>query len=342
MKKCIMSIDALIEWTSGPYAYLIPHVGNVILYISTVNELRQMSTPSFPGLLASSGPQVWSLRYQQLRDRQSEPNRIHPTGSTSSVHVSSSNYVPCGFVDKLGVAMSTLSNLKTLHLIMNTSDSSSDYSVEFQLVTEMVSSGVTNLRRLDLDQTPDPIPLDFLKNLRNLRHFRFCGYSKSTPEETIEIFQCLNRLESLEIYATGPNNKGVPCNTHEIIRQIPNLKTFLVSQRGPKPFISVQMLEALHAHKESLRSLSLYWVDAEQQCGPEIALDPTAFEELVGLVSTLPRLEVLNLAFRVLETYGNFDIKPLLPASIVTSRVDFRDYDQYIPTGYASKFYYGS
>lgn len=350
MSKSLKNIDHLANWTSSPHAHLLHHWGSVSLAFEedSLRELRSSILLESPQVFKSTNP--WTARYEELVSSLSLDIRAKPLASHWYEHDSRELVTTPRRIETVASALSAFHTIKDLNLFLGLTwrfraPVKPNFSLEYQLILEIVAASMKDLQRLDIRWIGDAIPLDFLTHLPNLRRLCMRGYTLSTPSQTQEIFQNLIYLEELQIWATEDVAKDSFASiSPSLVERLPRLKVFEVYQTAPtSAFISIAMLSALSAHRHSLERFILDWEDEEQKFGPEKSLDAAVFEEVVNFVASLEQAKTLRLTFRLPVQYEGFEISPLLPASLTETTCRFRFADYVQPrTNYYDKIRYES
>ncbi|OCK73301.1 hypothetical protein K432DRAFT_430660 [Lepidopterella palustris CBS 459.81] len=363
-RKSFHNVDKLSRWTSNGYPHLLQHWGDISLTLEE-DSLRALRKDAYQQAETASTPHGLVARYRELLNQLSEEDRTSPLRPewyrdyTDSGNDDHDNSGP-GKVEELISSLAAVRKIKFLWMYMGMSwrlnwppDSPvPDFSVEYQLSVEVISHYMKNLRQLVLQfdncRCQALVSLDFLKGLGNLRSLSFSGYSKSTPEETLELLRCLEHFEELKIFPGGskssiPKNTDMVSITPHVIRHLRPLKSLdiaVVDTTRECPFLTTAMIAALYQHTESLEKLHLSWDDWDTKFDMEFPLDAAVFEEVVGLVAALSRVKNLYLCFRLPPEYKEFDIKAMVPESAVNPYTNFR-FEDHVKIPYVMKYVWG-
>ncbi|OCK92864.1 uncharacterized protein K441DRAFT_697583 [Cenococcum geophilum 1.58] len=152
------------------------------------------------------------------------------------------------------------------------------------------------------------VSMDFLRHFRDLRMLRFTGYSKSTPEELLQILRSLKSLDAISIYrypefddrekgivtADLPKHLSLTAEVIASMKPLRSLQIWHMASGVASEHLTVPMIQAWENHRFSLRTLN---VDANQR------LDKTVVLKLIDFVATS--------SLRNIHLRSQGDLKPL-------------------------------
>jgi len=165
-----------------------------------------------------------------------------------------------------------------------------NFTPEITLVQEMVAAafhGLSSLTTATSNQM-HKIPIDFIGKLSELRILKIATCTGSSPEELATAISSHADLEELHITAnksTSAHNYSV---TGNVIRAANPLKTITIEEQpyqGQPSFLSIDIIDALLAHANTLTKLNIEQDLAEFIADPEI---------LDALLRVLPQLKFLH------------------------------------------------
>lgn len=168
-------------------------------------------------------------------------------------------------------ALTAMGELKKLWILLNdqTGAPCPKCDIEQQLVLDMIAAAYPKMHEFTVFS--NLLPLEYLRNFHDLRLLRFSGYSKSTPEETLDILRSFMYLDSIIIYRYPEyydRDHAIVTSklpqylsfTAGVLSKVQPLKRFEISHMTPRTsseHVTIPVLKALRAHKESLRTLSI-------------------------------------------------------------------------------------
>lgn len=180
----------------------------------------------------------WGARYRQLLKSQSQ-TRSHPqtaAESLPSLHDLSLNNNNSSVISSTWTALSSLRTVKGLTTNIYPAQRGDpvslgqDFNVEQQLILEMISSAIPNVYHFSVVSNLQP--LTYLRHFHNLKLLNFCGYSESSPDETLSILRSLP-LETLRIEHFGDDfarvNSANLSFTPDVLARIKPLESFSIS-----------------------------------------------------------------------------------------------------------------
>ena len=218
--------------------------------------------------------------------------------------------------------MISLQGVETLWLAFCTSDNAGirrDFTAEQHLVLEMLSEAMPAVRRLGF--VSHSVPLDFLRNFRNLQSLSVDPKSQSTPSQTLDIVRSLKHLEELEFPAwIGVNRKltldrdPYPLEMESFTREFSQKMQPLRFLGLPFPFIHEFEMPLLHAHYASLRQLNLYFSGCRSHLNEEVEVN--FFRQNARLFSSMWRLESINFYSEDVDHWRDMTLIPFRPISV--------------------------
>lgn len=135
--------------------------------------------------------------------------------------------------------------------------------------------------------------MNALQGFRNIHTLEWSGLSLSTPQETLAVLNSLPYLHTIKltrcrdfdnraIYSVPPAELRTYASfTSHVLQNLKLLRQFQIQHRVPglpSDFLTAEMVKALAAHRESLKSLSLM---------SEHLVEGTVLDQLLNLIPLL-------------------------------------------------------
>jgi hypothetical protein len=280
----LKSLAHLSKWTSQGSPFLLKQVQKISLHISTESLSSFATVPERAPQVTENVPAAftgewWDLQYAE---RAGLPGPQHTEAPSSKKAVISKVLRTLRLSSKdsqkgprkssiasTWEALASIDQLKSLWILLNDATNSSrpKYDIEQQLVLDMVSAACPKMQ--DFTVFSNLLPLEYMRNFHGLRLLRFSGYSRSSPQEILEIFRSLPYLETIIIYrypefydTTHAIARSALadslCLTPEVLANMNPLKRFEIlhmTPRVPSEHLTVPMIRALKEHRTTLGKL---------------------------------------------------------------------------------------
>ncbi|KAH8674469.1 hypothetical protein BGZ60DRAFT_404087 [Tricladium varicosporioides] len=334
------TLKSLWEWTSDGSPELLQQVKDVSVSIfkgslcpppDPVGALRIDSTPE-PGT-----GKWWEAQYvsQFGRPGSQEPTRWQKLQASLPWPFQLRIKVPKHPMVSTWESFQAISEVRRLwiHLqsfIDSAAARGSKYADEQQLILEMISTCCPKVEEFTVMSRHTS--LQYLKNFPNLRRLHFSGYSRSTPEETLEIMKGFNRLEELVLYRYPHNNDDDQLNDNsnprsyvslhaEVLAGMNPLKVFRLwhmRSDNPSQHLTMSFIKALKVHQPTLRKLQI------------VSDRPVNGEVLEALLDFIVTSSVVDLEVKLKapfsyasSTLADENLKLLMPRTAKACRASF-------------------
>ncbi|KAF4621575.1 hypothetical protein G7Y89_g14513 [Cudoniella acicularis] len=222
-------------------------------------------------------------------------------------------------------AFNAISNVRRLWLHLgafsNTiAGASTIVADEQELILNMISTACTNVEEFTIMSRH--VSLSYLRNFKRLRRLHFDGCSRSSPNETREIFKTLNRLEEVVLYRYPHNysREQLLVGEGEYVSVTPEVLSSLYPLKGMRiwhlasdtqsPFLTLVFIRALQTHWRTLRRLQIV---------SDHPLEPAVAEALLDFIVG-SRVVDLEVKVKVPISMGEVDVKGYLPATVGATR----------------------
>ena len=203
-----------------------------------------------------------------------------------------------------------------------------DFTPEMVLVQDMAAAAFPGLSSLSAAASNQMhrTPIDFVGVLSGLRTLKIAACTGSTPAVLAAAVGGHAHLEELHVIANKPSTApagGKFSVTGDIIRAAKHLKTIKFEEQpyqGQPSFLTVDMIDALLAHADTLTTLDI------DQDKAEFITDPAILD---ALLRVLPRLKVLHYCAIRMRVPNNL----LGLRGYVAKDTHFWQMDEYMPPG---------
>jgi hypothetical protein len=243
--------------------------------ITTCRPTSKFAATQSPPLTA----EWWETKYAEQFERPEPPpeqpfsfRRAAKRKLSNTIRFSSKTKAKKSPIAAAWESLIAIGELKKIWILLNdhTGTPQPKYDIEQQLVLDMVAAAFPKMQ--EFTGFSNLLPLDYLRNFHDLRLLRFSGYSKSSPKETLDILRSFKYLDSIIIYRYpeyyDKDHAIITSNlpqylslTPEVLSKVKALKRFEISHmtsRVTSEHVTVPMVKALRAHKDSLRKLSIH------------------------------------------------------------------------------------
>lgn len=295
------SLTKLIQWTSTGAPHLLQHVRDVSMTVDRgfLDELNAEEKPNLQSPPPSPSQQGLTFRLLKVIRRPSDRSAT-PDDS------------PAG--QRMGIEVSrTLHALGNLRIYRVHFDLSNDmrFATQHRRFLALLTASCPEIR--DFTFSIYTVHLKFLEQFQHLRSFQFSGYSRSSPEETLQVLRNLRNLEALTL-STVPDPSRDGNRTHKqniffsinehVIQGMWPLKSLSVL-RGitNEPSPALTMIGAWKRHQKSLRKLYIW---TNHSLGVEQVmelLELTSGSTITDLTLWIPgKSEILDVSHQVPQT----------------------------------------
>lgn len=329
----------LVQWISNANQHLLPLVKDILIdfclevpgflegqanrgdilglvgeHVSTQSEGQSaQDLKATGGRFEPSGLyHAWLPRYLEFLQPSQNQDSLAPTETTECEEERVLT------ISSLWKSLSKLHGLQIVSVFFDHKDKTyTDKDAE--LAMEILAYACQHLRELTFDFAP--ISIDFLRNLHQLRLLCFSGYTRSSPEKTLEILSKLTCLDTVIIHHYpivfyglwhGINPLEISnylSFTPRVLRGLRPLRRFEVRhiESSPPPTAIVpEMMNALLSHSATLRDLTIC---SSYRC------DAVLLEKILEVIYTA-KLTHLNLNVILPPKCNPKDIKSRIPTAL--------------------------